>query len=149
MVRIYQIAMIKCLLIAFIAAFLSCASGSRSSALKNPDDDCRSKDHVLQITRKHIAGMNAIYNKRLAINPDVKGRLVVVFYVQASGLITQQPLIESSSLGDTVLENQFIENIKTWNYGKCDCRKKTMQIIYPFDFNTRSRNTNVVKALKQ
>lgn len=83
--------------------------------------------------------MNALYNERLKTNPDVKGRIVVVFYVQASGLITQPPIIESSSLGDTVLENQFIGYIKTWDYGACDSRKKTMQIIYPFDFNTRSK----------
>jgi hypothetical protein len=125
--------------IAFIAAFLSCASVSRTSALKNQNDDCRSMSHVTQITQKYSAGMNALYNERLKTNPDVKGRIVVVFYVQASGLITQPPIIESSSLGDTVLENQFIGYIKTWDYGACDSRKKTMQIIYPFDFNTRSK----------
>ena len=137
--------MIKFSIIAFIAAFLSCASGSRSSALKNQNDDCRSSNHVMQVTQKYFAGMNAIYNERLKINPDVKGRIVVVFYVQASGLITQQPLIESSSLRDTILENRLIEFIKTWNYGKCGCRNKTMQIVYPFDFNSRSKNTKAVK----
>ena len=84
--------------------------------------------------------MTRLYNERLEINPDVKGRMVVIFYVQSSGLVTQPPVIESSSLNDTVFERRIIEYIKTWDYGKCESRKKTMQIMYPLDFNIKLKN---------
>jgi outer membrane biosynthesis protein TonB len=89
----------------------------------------------MQITQRYTQGMNELYNERLKINPRINGRLVIVFYVQSSGLITQTPVIESSSLGDTILEKQCVEYMKTWDYGKCPSRKKTVQIVYPFDFH--------------
>jgi hypothetical protein len=118
--------------VAFLGLCLSCAG-----TLNEHEIDCRSKEHIAQVTLAYKPGMDALYNARLKTNPDIKGRLVAIFYVQASGKITQQPFIESSSLGDTVLEKQFLDYIKTWDYGKCGSRKKTMQIMYPFDFNTR------------
>ena len=139
--------MIKHILTFIAVVFLSCAPGPRSSAMKKNNNDCRSWDHVVRVTQTYLPGMNVIYNERLKTNPTLKGRLVVVFYVQASGLITQPPVIESSSLGDTVFEKQCVEYLRTWNYGHCGSRKKTMQIIYPFDFNTGTKSSSGDKKL--
>jgi hypothetical protein len=125
--------------------FLSCIRPFSPSSLSNSDDDCRSKSHVQETTLRYLPQLNRLYNERLEINPDVKGRMVVIFYVQSSGLVTQPPVIESSSLNDTVFEKQVIKYIKTWNYGKCECRKKTMQIMYPLDFNTDLKNARIGK----
>jgi uncharacterized FlgJ-related protein len=71
------------------------------------------------------------YRKALKNNPSLHGRLVVRLTVEPSGIVSQALLIKSE-LGDSELENEFISQFKSIDFGKENI--KATSISYSMEF---------------
>ncbi len=71
------------------------------------------------------------YRKALMNKASLEGRFVVKLTVEPSGVVSQAELIKSE-LGDSDLENEFISQFKSIDFGKENV--KTTAITYKMDF---------------
>lgn len=94
----------------------------------------RSKGAITRVVMRNIASLRYAYNKRLALNPSLKGRIDTKFSIDGNGDVVHC-IITSSTLNDRELESLIVSKIKTWKFDKMEDEKDTTEVVYPFLFD--------------
>ena len=93
-------------------------------------DGDESKEIVRRIIRRHINEVKACYERELAHQPDLAGRMLVQFTIAASGQVVAS-VLQRSTMGNARVESCTIEAVRRWQFPK-PLGGGTVIISYPF-----------------
>lgn len=87
---------------------------------------------VSGVVRAHLPEIRACYEAGLRSRPDLRGRLVVRFTVEADGAVTGAE-VASSTLGDGQVEACVLERVRAMQFPPTP-RGASIRVSYPFAF---------------
>jgi TonB family protein len=90
-----------------------------------------SKDVIDAVIQRHRAEIRACYSAQLQRNPRLKGKVVVRFTIQPSGLVSSTG-IKESTVGDGALESCILARVRSWVFPKPEAPSVTEVGAYPF-----------------
>jgi hypothetical protein len=93
----------------------------------------RSHEKITEVVNLKIPILKQLYNKRLKTKPDLEGQIKTKFRIDEFGKVIYSEIVESS-IGDSVLENELLNEINSWIFHKIDKPGDVTEIIYPFNF---------------
>lgn len=92
------------------------------------------RDIVRRIVRSHINEVRRCYAYGLERNPDLEGRVVIAFTVDAKGRVKDSALTESTlSPGHEYVERCIVEASAGWNFP--EPRPAPAEVTYPFNLS--------------
>jgi Ca-activated chloride channel family protein len=94
----------------------------------------RSKESIMRIVMQNLAALRYTYNKRLRDVPGLKGKVSIKFKIDHLGKVINCEVV-STTLYDTMLENEIVEKIKRWQFEKIDKADDITEVVYPFVFS--------------
>ena len=90
------------------------------------------KEIIRRVIRRHIAEPKECYERQLAGNPQLGGRIVVKFTIAATGDVVSSTL-EDSTLGDPRVESCVVEAVRAWKFPEPEGGGIVI-VSYPFSF---------------
>ncbi|NDG25755.1 MAG: FHA domain-containing protein [Proteobacteria bacterium] len=93
-----------------------------------------SKDIINAVVARHRSEIRACYESALQRNPNLRGKVVMAFTIQANGIVSSA-IPKESTIGDAGLEGCITSKIKTWVFPKPDAPAVTEVSAYPFYLN--------------
>lgn len=93
------------------------------------------KDIIRRVVRGHINEVRSCYNKGLAKNPSLQGRVAVNFVITSTGKVGSAVVQESSLKGDTSVGNCIKKAVKRWKFPKPRGGGNVI-VTYPFNLTT-------------
>ncbi|RMF18524.1 MAG: TonB family protein [Candidatus Dadabacteria bacterium] len=90
-----------------------------------------SADAIRAVVEKNLRGIKFCYEKQLANNPDLKGKVVVQFTIGTDGKVKKYK-IEKSSLNNPDVERCILSRVRRWTFPKPE--KDAVTVSYPFIF---------------
>ncbi len=94
----------------------------------------RSKASVIRVVIQNLAALRYTYNKRLRNKPALSGEIKIKFTIDQLGTVIKCEVI-SSTINDTILENEIVAKIKRWQFEKIDKEGDITEVVYPFVFS--------------
>ncbi|MFC1889491.1 TonB family protein [Thermodesulfobacteriota bacterium] len=91
----------------------------------------RSASEISKIVQNYLGGLRYLYKKYLRQDPALKGKIQVRFLIEASGVVSETSLVDSS-LGNFALEQAILKRIRTWKFPQIP--KGEVTVTYPFVF---------------
>lgn len=91
----------------------------------------RSASEISKLVQNYLGGLRYLYKKYLRQDPALKGKIQVRFLIEASGVVSETNLVESS-LGNFALEQAILKRISTWKFPQIP--KGEVTVTYPFLF---------------
>ncbi len=88
------------------------------------------RDIVRRIVRAHINEVRHCYNQGLTKNPNLKGRVEILWHIGANGKVASSA-VQSSSLADANVANCIAKAVKRWKFPK-PTSAGTVQVKMPF-----------------
>jgi len=93
----------------------------------------RSPFEIRKIVASYLGGLRYLYNKELRKDPELRGKLMVVFDISPSGQVTYSSML-SSSLGSPSLEQAVLANILKWRFPSISEENGNTKVTWPFVF---------------
>lgn len=90
------------------------------------------KDVIRRIVRNHHNEVRHCYNQGLARNPNLSGRVAVMFTIGPSGLVPTAAVSENTT-GNTNVANCVAKAVRRWKFPKPASGGSAM-VTYPFSF---------------
>lgn len=90
-----------------------------------------SADAIRQVVQQNLRGIKFCYEKELAKNPELQGKVTVKFTIGPDGTLTNYE-IESSTLNNAEAESCILQRMRRWRFPKPD--KGSVTVSYPFIF---------------
>ncbi|MCB9715925.1 MAG: TonB family protein [Myxococcales bacterium] len=90
------------------------------------------KDVIRRIVRNHHNEVRHCYNQGLSRNPNLSGRVAVMFTIGPSGLVPTAAVSENT-IGDSNVANCVAKAVKRWKFPKPASGGSAM-VTYPFSF---------------
>ncbi len=90
------------------------------------------KDIIRRIVRNHINEVRSCYNAGLSKDPNLRGRVAVMFTIGPSGKVVRSAIAESS-VGDRNVANCVSNAVRRWKFPKPQSGGSAM-VTYPFTF---------------
>jgi hypothetical protein len=109
----------------------------------------RSRKAIMFVVMNNIAELKRIYNERLILKPGLRGKIWVKYAIDEFGNVIYCEAIQDS-VGDELLRNQIIQNIKTWKFENIYKPGDVTTVVYPFVFsqsgyiNNSSKGKNIL-----
>jgi hypothetical protein len=94
----------------------------------------RSKASVMRLVMMHLASLRYAYNKRLRDKPGLQGKIEIKFRINEFGTVIFCEVV-STTMNDTVLENEIVTKINRWIFDKIDKPGDITEVVYPFVFS--------------
>jgi len=91
----------------------------------------RTSSAISSVISAHMAGLQSAYNAQLKRNPNLGGKIVVTFTVNAQGIVTNA-YVSSSTMNSPELESQVVSRIYGWKFPAVSGGEVT--VVYPFVF---------------
>jgi hypothetical protein len=91
----------------------------------------RTSSAISSVIAAHMAGLQSAYNAQLKRNPNLSGKIVVTFTINAQGVVTNA-YVTSSTMNCPELESQIVSRIYGWKFPAVSGGEVT--VIYPFVF---------------
>lgn len=92
---------------------------------------CKNND-ILRVVSRRQRSIQYCYEKELARNPELRGKLIVNWRIGLSGRVMKS-WVGSSSLNNGAVESCILRSIKRWTFNKPD--GGICEIKFPFVFN--------------
>ena len=87
---------------------------------KSPSKNLRSPRWISQIINNHNNEVQECYQKMLKVDPSLKGKMVLRFFVTPKGSVSEVQIV-TSTVNSSDFEKLVIENIASWrDFGECD-----------------------------
>ncbi|MDQ7051652.1 MAG: AgmX/PglI C-terminal domain-containing protein [candidate division KSB1 bacterium] len=95
----------------------------------------RDIDAVAAIVKSHNAAIQYCYQRELKRNPNLRGKVVVRFIIDASGKVVEVSIV-SSTLRNRRVERCIVNRIKRWNFGAIEKSKgnTAFKQVYTFGY---------------
>ncbi len=93
----------------------------------------RSRANIMRVVQQNMASLKYAYNRRLADNPDLKGKITVKWAIDEFGKVLFCKVI-SSTINDPDLEAIIVQKISLWAFGQIDKPGDVTEVVYPFVF---------------
>lgn len=87
------------------------------------------KAAVEDLFRKRLSAIRTCYEKRLRVNPDIEGKVVIRFTIGRAGTITQIEVIENTT-GDPEVGTCIVQKVRMWRFTPPEEGEVTFS--YPF-----------------
>ncbi len=91
----------------------------------------RSAKQINEVVKSHLGSLEYCYNRRLKRNPNLQGRIVIKFTINANGAVSECRSVESS-MGDSNVEQCLVRSIRRWKFPEIS--EGDTEITYPFVF---------------
>lgn len=91
------------------------------------------KDIIRRIVRNHHNEVRHCYNQGLSKDPNLRGRVAVMFTIGPSGTVPRAAVSEST-LADRSVANCVAKSVRRWKFPK-PSSGGTAMVTYPFTFN--------------
>ena len=82
---------------------------------------------------QNLSALRYMYNKRLKVKPDLKGRVTVKFEINNLGEVIYCKVV-SSTVKDRKFKKELVNKILKWDFGEIPFPNDTTQVVYPFVF---------------
>jgi hypothetical protein len=92
---------------------------------------CKEKD-ILRVVNARQRGIQYCYEKELARNPELNGKVTMAWRVMMDGKVAKV-IVEKSTLGNKTVEGCMKRQIQRWRFAKPE--GGMCQIRFPFVFN--------------
>ncbi len=92
------------------------------------------KKIIQQYIRRKMGAIKACYQKGLQSNPNLSGKVEVLFLIQPSGAIMGAK-VKDSSLNSPSVEGCILTNVKSWKFPRAK-GGGTTRVLYPFRFTS-------------
>ncbi len=92
-----------------------------------------SKELIDKEVRRHRAQIGFCYNKQLARQPDLSGKVSLSWIIRLDGSVTSAK-VKSSSLGNSDAESCMVRALQNWHFPKPE--GGVVEVEYPFVFDT-------------
>lgn len=89
------------------------------------------RDAIRKVARAHIDEIRHCYNEALLRKPELAGKLMVDFHIEADGAVSSSA-IKESTLGDAKMETCVAGVVKAWKFPQP--KGGSVQVSYPFEF---------------
>lgn len=106
-------------------------SGPQSISGTAEGESGRSSSAISNVISAHMAGLQSVYNAQLKKNPNLSGKVVVTFSINAQGIVTNA-YISSSTMNCPEMESQIASRIYGWKFPAVSGGEVT--VVYPFVF---------------
>lgn len=93
------------------------------------------KKVIQKYIRRKMGAIKACYQKGLQANPNLSGKVQVLFLIQPSGSIMGAK-VKDSSLNSPSVEGCILKNVKAWKFPRAK-GGGTTRVMYPFRFTSR------------
>lgn len=110
------------------------AGTSREEALAKGIIGSLDKEGIRQVIRHDIVEVRACYERALARQPDLAGRVTIQFVIGGNGTVSDSRLV-SSTLGVTPTEICIAERACGWRFAPTNGGGPVI-VTYPFNFKT-------------
>lgn len=117
------------LLAASLTSTAAPASPVTSAATTDPSWGSRDKEQLRQVIRSHIGEVRRCYESELAKLPQLAGRVVLKMTIEPQGTVSATH-VESSTLGNSVVEQCIAAAVKTWVFPPIKDGRTV--VTYPF-----------------
>jgi TonB family protein len=91
------------------------------------------KEIIRRVIRRSLARVKYCYERQLAKNPSLAGKLVVGFTIQPDGTVTGA-LVKSSTIGDVEVGQCVVKVVKALKFPK-PAGGGVVIVTYPFNFS--------------
>jgi hypothetical protein len=91
------------------------------------------REQLNRIVRQHVRALQACYERALVKKPDLKGKIVLSWTVEADGSVDEVE-VESNTLGDPEVTRCLSAQPKTWTFPK-PARGEPVRVSFPFVFS--------------
>ena len=109
------------------------AAVSEHSSKTMTQDAERSPESIMRTVIKEMGGLRTIYNGYLENDPDLNGKIVVNFTIEAPGEVSEIT-VKESTIGNQDFDKEVCSEIKTWRFEKIE-GSESQTITYPFVFS--------------
>jgi TonB family protein len=92
----------------------------------------RDEESITSIVRSNLPRLQAIYNRSLKMNPDLKGKIIIKFTIVPDGSVSDVEMV-SSTFGDADFENSMLLRVRQWKFPAIK-EEKNLTVTYPFVF---------------
>jgi len=89
------------------------------------------RDLVRQVIRSHVSQIRFCYESRLAVLPDLAGKVRVRFVIGGEGEVTQAGIDEGTTISDATLRTCVVSKVRGWLFPKPK-GGGTAVVTYPF-----------------
>ena len=101
-----------------------------------------SKEVIRRMVRRHLNEVKFCYERELADNPQLEGRVIVKFVISASGRVSRATL-ESTTLNDDIAETCIANAVQRWVFPRPK-DGSVVVVYYPFQLTAQSPNGNAI-----
>lgn len=91
------------------------------------------KELIRRVIRQHIMEVRTCYERELSKNSKLGGRVLIHFIIGTGGEVTKSE-VESSTLGNTVVEECIAAAVRSWSFPKP--QGGVVSVTYPFVLQT-------------
>jgi hypothetical protein len=91
-----------------------------------------SRDVINKVMLKHYGEIQYCFNKELNKNPDLYGKVSVLFVIEAEGAVGDA-LVQQTTMGNEPVESCIVNHIKRWIF---PVAHGTTQVTYPYVFKS-------------
>lgn len=88
---------------------------------------------IADVVRRNLRGIKYCYERELNNNPNLQGKVVVLFTIGSDGKVTNYQ-VESSTLNSSAVETCILRMIRRWRFPAPDGGSVT--VAYPFVFSS-------------
>ncbi len=93
----------------------------------------RSRPSIMRIVRRNMTALRYAYNSQLLKTPDIKGKIVVKWSIDASGKVISCRIV-SSTMNNKAFEEIVRKKISRWKFKRINVPGDVTSITYPFVF---------------
>ncbi len=93
------------------------------------------KKVIQKYIRRKMGAIKACYQKGLQANPNLQGKVKVLFLIQPSGQVMGAK-VKDSSINSPNVESCILKNVKAWKFPRAK-GGGTTKVLYPFRFSSR------------
>jgi Ca-activated chloride channel family protein len=91
-----------------------------------------SKEVIRRVIRQHVNQLRFCYEQELASIPDLSGKIVVEFTIDATGSVISAK-IKSTTLGNSTVETCIVKALRSWKFPAPE-GGGVVKVTYPFEF---------------
>ena len=116
-----------------ITRFIGVGIGCSDNLILDAGKGRLDKELIRRVIRQHIMEVRTCYERELSKNPKLGGRVLIHFIIGTGGEVTKSE-VESSTLGNTVVEECIAAAVRSWSFPKP--QGGVVSVTYPFVLQT-------------
>lgn len=93
----------------------------------------RSRAQVMRVVRKNMSSVNKLYLKRCETISGLHGRITVKWSIDENGRVIFCRIV-SSTMYDSVLEQEIVKLVNSYQFGKSKTPGDVTEVVFPFVF---------------